>query len=100
MGDIVLKKSNKFTHGNFHSHYRGSKYRGVTVNGNQWQTIINIDCKKTYLCTTYQAAKAGYLYDIAIIQCKGLKAKTNFDYTKEQVLSFLLERNVIKDKKM
>ena len=70
------------------------------MNGNQWQTIINIDNIKTYLCSTNEANKAAYLYDITIIQIKGIKAKTNFEYTKLQILCILLEKNILKLKKM
>tara|TARA_B110000285_G_C15066874_1_gene585648 strand:+ start:986 stop:1225 length:240 start_codon:yes stop_codon:yes gene_type:complete len=34
LDEILIKKTNKFTHGKFHQNFRGSKYRGVTINGN------------------------------------------------------------------
>ena len=67
MDDIVIERSLKFNHGKFHDRFRGSKYRGVTINGNQWQTIVNIDKVKIYMCTTNDVDKAAELYDIAII---------------------------------
>lgn len=34
MKEIVHRRTLKFTHGKFHRNFRGSKFRGVTINGN------------------------------------------------------------------
>ena len=40
---------------------------------------------KIYLGTVDNIAKAAILYDIYCIQMKGIKAKTNFNYTKREL---------------
>jgi hypothetical protein len=40
---------------------------------------------KIYLGTVDNILKAALLYDIYCIQVKGLKAKTNFNYTKREL---------------
>jgi hypothetical protein len=64
-------------------------YRGVSVNGKAWQVLIMIDSEKIYLCTLNDPIKGAQLYDLAIIQAKGLNSKINFSYTKVQLLAIL-----------
>ena len=44
---------------------------------------------KIYLGTVDNILKAALLYDIYCIQVKGLKAKTNFNYTKRELNSVM-----------
>jgi hypothetical protein len=64
---------------------RGSKYRGVSKNGNQWQVLIMINKKKRYIGNYKNEEEAASSYDIVAIQNHGNKAKTNFYYTPEQI---------------
>ena len=48
-----------------------------------------IDSEKIYLCTLNDPIKGAQLYDLAIIQAKGLNSKINFSYTKVQLLAIL-----------
>ena len=64
---------------------RGSKYRGVSKNGNQWQVLIMINKKKRYIGNYRNEEEAASSYDIVAIQNHGNKAKTNFYYTPEQI---------------
>jgi hypothetical protein len=48
-----------------------------------------VDGAKSYLGTVDNILKAAILYDIFSIQAKGLKAKTNFSYTKREIYSVL-----------
>ena len=36
MDEVVLQRALKYNHGKSHNNFRGSKYRGVTINGNMW----------------------------------------------------------------
>ena len=64
---------------------RGSKYRGVSKNGNQWQVLIMINKKKRYIGNYRNEEEAASSYDIVAIQNHGNKAKTNFYYTPEEI---------------
>ena len=66
---------------------RGSKYRGVSKNGNQWQVLIMINKKKRYIGNSF--------YDIVAIQNHGNKAKTNFYYTPQQIERIKIMKNFL-----
>ena len=54
---------------------------------------------KSYLGTVDNILKAAILYDILAIQAKGLKAKTNFNFNKRELYSFLQIPSLVKMKK-
>ena len=64
---------------------RGSRYRGVSKNGSQWQVLIMVKKKKRYLGSFSNEEEAARAYDRVALQHHGIKAKTNYDYTKEEV---------------
>lgn len=53
--------------------------------------MIMIDQKIIYLGTFKDATLAAKMYDVALIQARGLEAKTNFNYTKHELLAMLFE---------
>lgn len=57
-----------------------------------------IDSQKNYLCTSDEPLLAANLYDIVILQAKGLSSKTNFNYMRNDLLSILFEPSIIKAK--
>jgi hypothetical protein len=57
------------------------------------------DGSKSYLGTVDNILKAAILYDILAIQAKGLKAKTNFNFNKREIYSFLQIPSLVKIKK-
>ena len=65
---------------------RGSKYRGVSKNGNQLQVLIMINKKKRYIGNYRNEEEAASSYDIVAIQNHGNKAKTNFYYSPDAIL--------------
>lgn len=72
------------------TNYRGSNLRGISRNGrNNWQILFMNEGTKSYLGTVDNILKAAILYDILAIQAKGLKAKTNFNFNKRELYSFL-----------
>ena len=95
MEETVIYHTNKVHHNKFHSEFRGSRYRGVSINGKCWQVLIMIDQRKIYLCSTHDVDRAARLYDLAIIQSKGLGSKINFDYNKAQLLAILFEPSIV-----
>jgi len=64
---------------------RGSKYRGVSKNGNKWQVLIMINNKKYYLGKYSSEDLAARVYDIQAIKSRGIKARTNFIYDNNQI---------------
>ena len=64
---------------------RKSLYRGVSRNGNKWQTIISFNKKIEYLGVYPTEEIAARVYDIFSIKNRGIKAKTNFEYDIHQI---------------
>ena len=71
------------------NNFRGSKYRGISKNGNFWQILLMVNRKKKYLGTLQSEELAAKFYDKVAIQYQGAKAKTNFPYNKQQVMQIL-----------
>lgn len=89
MTEPVVFPSSKIRYRMDHSKYRGSSFRGVSKNGKAWQVLIMLESQKVYLCNTEEPILAAKLYDLTVLQTKGLKAKVNFQYTKSELLSIL-----------
>ena len=68
---------------------RGSRYRGVSKNGSQWQVLIMVKKKKRYLGSFSNEEEAARAYDKVALQHHGIKAKTNYDYNKEEIKQIL-----------
>lgn len=62
-----------------------SRYRGVTKNKRNWQVYIRINSKNYYLGSYSSEKTAAKIYDIMSIKKNGIKAKTNFKYTSNQI---------------
>jgi hypothetical protein len=58
-----------------------------------------IDSEKIYLCTTNDPHIAALLYDITVIQAKGLSSKVNFMYSKDELLAILFNQSLVEIKK-
>lgn len=74
---------------------RGSKYRGVTLNGDKWQVLFTILEEYIYLCSTPNEKQAATLYDISMIQNRGLKALVSMEYSKAHLLGILFEKSLV-----
>jgi len=61
--------------------------------------MMMIDQEKIYLGTLEDPEKAAFLYDMAIIQAKGLDSKVNYNYNKLQVLAMLFEPSIVEIKR-
>ena len=68
---------------------RGSKYRGVSKNGNQYQVLIMANKKKIYIGSYPAEDDAARIYDILTLKFRGIKAKTNYYYSYEQIKKML-----------
>ena len=64
---------------------RSSSYRGVSKNGNKWQTSLMNHKKKYYFGNFNSEETAAKIYDFFSIKFKGKKAVTNFFYGFEQI---------------
>ena len=78
-----IKKLNKITF--VGTSKRRSKYRGVSKNGNQYQVLIMINKKKTYIGSYPIEEDAARIYDILSLKYRGIRAKTNFYYSYKQI---------------
>lgn len=66
---------------------RASKYRGVSKNGNQWQSIIMVTNKKRYIGSFPDEIQAAKAYDIAALINHTRRVTTNFKYTEDEKAS-------------
>ena len=64
---------------------RSSRFRGVSKNGNQWQVLMMINKKKTYIGNYVSEEFAARIYDILAIKNRGMRARTNFIYSSKQI---------------
>lgn len=69
--------------------YRGSRYWGVSRNKSKYQVMITLNHYKEYNGGFSCEDEAARVYDRKSICTFGLKAKTNFDYSKIQILEIL-----------
>ena len=77
---------------------RGSKYRGVSRNGKQWQVLIMFKNSKSYVGLFPSEELTARIYDILAIKKRGIKAKTNFKYNSTQVYKIFSSNIDIKAK--
>ena len=68
---------------------RSSKFRGVSKNGKNWQVLIMIKQKKRYIGNFSNEEEAARIYDKIAIQFHGSKAKTNFQYSEDEINSII-----------
>jgi hypothetical protein len=69
--------------------YRGSRFWGVSKNKSKWQVMITLNHFKEYKGGFDNEESAARFYDKKSICTFGLKAKTNFTYSKVQVEEIL-----------
>lgn len=93
MKPMIIKKHNKNG-----GKKRSSKYRGVSKNGNKWQAIMHSKDNKSYISTYSSEEDAARIYDIMSIKARGIKAKTNFEYTNSQIKKIMETEIDIKSK--
>jgi hypothetical protein len=68
---------------------RGSQYRGVSKNGKKWQVQLLGNLKKHYIGSIISEERAARIYDRHAILTHGLRAKTNYSYSKKHILAIL-----------
>lgn len=68
---------------------RRSKFIGVSRNGKNWQVLINVGNTKKYIGTYSTQKEAAVAYDFYSFALHGSKAKTNFTYNKDQLISMV-----------
>ena len=56
---------------------------------------MSLNHKKIYLCQLENQELGAKLYDMAMIQNRGLNARTNFDYNKAQLLAIITNKNIV-----
>jgi len=73
---------------------RGSQYRGVSKNKSKWQVMIMGNFKKMYFGAIENEADAALFYDKLAIISHGIKARTNFNYTREDIIEILNDESL------
>ena len=67
-----------------------SSYRGVSRNNNSgWQVLVMINGQQNFMGTVDNINLAALIYDMTLIQNKGLEVKTNFIYNKLDIISLM-----------
>ena len=98
-GKTLIKKNKKQKKITFVNRgQRGSKYRGVSRNGNQWQVLIMTNKSKSYVGSYPTEDLAARIYDIVSLKNHGTKAKTNFCYSEgeiQQLITFDVKDHLI-----
>mmetsp|Transcript_23098 Transcript_23098/g.22976 ORF Transcript_23098/g.22976 Transcript_23098/m.22976 type:complete len:227 (-) Transcript_23098:26-706(-) len=77
---------------------RRSRFVGVFKNTSKWQALIDISSWKTYIQTYSTEQEAARAYDLMSLLLKGLRALTNFDYSKADILELFTTHSDIIDK--
>jgi len=96
--DQVVIKGRSKVNNRINKSVKCTAYIGVVKNGPNWQALVTISGKKTYVGTYLTPAEAAQAYDCYHMLEKSSKAKTNFDYTKQQVVELLCKfRSRIED---
>lgn len=73
---------------------RGSLYRGVSKNKSKWQVMIMGNFKKMYFGAIEDEKEAALFYDKLAIISHGIKARTNFNYTRSDIINILNEEGL------
>ena len=68
---------------------RRSHYTGVFKNGDNWQALISIQKRKTYIGTYTNELEAAKVFDFYSILLNNITATTNFDYTKKDIIEMI-----------
>ena len=66
-----------------------SDFIGVTRNGPQWQSLISVGRRKTYIGSYQTERECAVAFDFHSILLHGLTAKTNFSYSKENMVEMI-----------
>lgn len=66
-----------------------SSYIGVSRNGPNWQALITINKRKTYIGSYKTERQAAIAFDFYSLLLHSLAAKTNFSYSKEEIFNML-----------
>lgn len=66
-----------------------SCFIGVSRNGPHWQALITINKRKTYIGSYQTEQQAAVAFDFYSILLHSLSAKTNFSYTKENIVDMI-----------
>ena len=66
-----------------------STFIGVSRNGPHWQALITIKKRKTYIGSYRSERDAALAFDFYSILLHSLTAKTNFSYTKEDIVEMI-----------
>ena len=69
--------------------YRLTSYRGIVKNGDKWIVRHQFENRKIYGGTFESDILAAICSDMMNLQYIGLKAKTNFKFTVEEILVLL-----------
>jgi len=61
--EIIISPHKKAFKGQNVNNFRGSKFRGISKNGNSWQILLMVNRKKKYLGTLHNEEMAAKFYD-------------------------------------
>lgn len=70
---------------------RRSSFIGVSRNGPNWQAMISINKRKSYIGTYSSEKEAAVAFDYYSVIIHGLSAKTNYSYTKPGLIDLIFK---------
>ena len=68
---------------------RKSSYIGVSKNGPNWQSMISVEKRKSYIGTYNTELEAAQSFDFYSLLTHGFSAKTNFSYSKNNIYDLI-----------
>ena len=66
-----------------------SAFIGVSSNGQLWQALITVNKRKTYIGSYESERDAAIAFDFYSILLHSLRAKTNFNYSKKEIMCMI-----------
>uniref|UniRef100_A0A7S3JBB2 AP2/ERF domain-containing protein n=1 Tax=Euplotes harpa TaxID=151035 RepID=A0A7S3JBB2_9SPIT len=86
---LVISKQEKAVSKAGPASRKRSSFIGVSKNGHNWQALISVNKRKTYIGSYRSERDAAVAFDFYCILLHSFCAKTNFSYSKTEILDMI-----------